>query len=177
MKLTWFGGTTIRIHIGGTILVVDAEGAPAGIDAAELISGADVVIARFGAELPEVDPAGWKPRKVPRLLDEGEDLPVVEAWSAGRGVVLVEAIGEVPLLLVAGDVPALGRWVDGSVVVLFGDGAGLIARGEAVLEDVPPRLLTLAGNDAAIDVAIPALRDRLDGTGLVALEAGMALEV
>lgn len=177
MKLTWFGGATIRIHIGGAILVVDAEGAPAGIDAAELVSGADVVIAGFGAELPEVDPAGWKPRKVPRLLDEGEDLPVVEAWSAGPGVVLVEAIGEAPLLLVAGDVPGLGRWADGAVVALFGDGAGLIARGEAVLEEGPPRLLALAGDEAAIDMAIPALRDRLDGTGLVALEAGMALEV
>lgn len=177
MKLTWFGGTTVRIHIGGAILVVDAEGAPGGIDAAELVSGADVVIERFGAGLPEVDTARWKPRKAPRLLDEGEEPPAVEAWAAGPGAVLVEAVGEPPLLLVAGGVPALGRWADGAVVALFGDGAGLVARGEAVLDDVPPRLLALAGNEAAIDAAIPALRDRLDGTGLVALEAGMALEI
>lgn len=177
MKLTWFGGTTIRIHIGGAILVVDPAGAPGGIDAAELVSGADVVIERFGAGLPEIDPARWKPRKVPRLLDEGEDLPTVEAWAAGPGAVLVEAIGEAPLLLVAGGVPALGRWADGAVVALFGDGAGLVVRGGAVLDDMPPRLLALAGDEAAIDMAIPALRDRLDGTGLVALEAGMALEV
>ncbi|QDZ10299.1 hypothetical protein [Devosia ginsengisoli] len=177
MKLTWFGGTTVRIHIGGAILVVDAEGAPDGIDAAELVSGADVVIAGFGAELAEVDAARWKPRRSPRLLDVGESLPVVEAWAAGRGAVLVEAIGEAPLLLVAGEVPALGRWADGAVVVLFGDGAGLVRRGGALLDEAPPRLLALAGNEAAIDMAIPALRDRLDGTGLVALEAGMALEV
>jgi hypothetical protein len=177
MKLTWFGGTTVRIHIGGAILVVDAAGAPDGIDAAELVSGADVVIARFGAALPEVDAARWKPRKVPRLLDEGDSLPEVEAWAAGQGAVLVEAVGEPPLLLVAGSVPALGRWAEDAVVLLFGDGASLAGLGEAVLDDMPPRLLALAGDEAAIDVAIPALRDRLDGTGLVALEAGMALEI
>ena len=177
MKLTWFGGTTVRIHIGGAILVVDAAGAPAGIDTAELVSGANAVIAEFGAELPVVDMAQWKPRRAPRLLDEGEGLPAVEAWAAGVGAVLVDAVGEAPLLLVAGSVPALGRWAESAVVLLFGDGASLAGLGEAVLDDMPPRLLALAGNEAAIEVAIPALRDRLDGTGLVALEAGMALEV
>ncbi len=177
MKLTWFGGTTIRIHIGGAILVVDAAGAPDGIDAAELVSGADVVIESFGAELVGVDTVQWKPRRPPRLLDAGEELPVVDAWAAGPGAVLVDAVGEPPLLLLAGEVPALGRWADEAVMVLLGDGAGLVRRGGAVLDDAPPRLLALAGDEAAIDVAIPALRDRLDGTGLVALEAGMALEV
>jgi hypothetical protein len=177
MKLTWFGGTTIRVHIGGAILVVDAEGAPGGIDAAELVSGADLVIAGFGKGLPSVDAARWKPRRPPRLLDEGTELPAGEAWLAGPGAVLVDAVAEPPLLLVAGDLPGLGRWADGAVVVLFGDGAVLERLGGVVLDDAPPRLLALAGNEAAMDVAIPALRDRLDGTGLVALEAGMALEI
>ena len=177
MKLTWFGGTTIRIHIGGAILVVDPAGAPGGIDAAELVSGADQVIAGFGAELVSVAGKDWKPRKVPRLLDEGDTLPAVEAWSAGSGAVLVEAIGEAPLLLVSGEVPTLGRWAESAVVVLFGDGARLGALGKAMLEERAPRLLALAGDEAAVDFAIPALRDSLDGTGLVALEAGLALEV
>jgi hypothetical protein len=177
MKLTWFGGTTIRVHIGGAILVVDAEGAPGGIDAAELVSGAGVVIGGFGKGLPSVDAARWKPRRPPRLLDEGDDLPAVEAWLAGPGAVLVDAVGESPLLLVAGDLPALGRWAEGAVVVLFGDGVVLERLGSVVLDEAPPRLLALAGDEAAMDVAIPALRDRLDGTGLVALEAGMALEI
>lgn len=177
MKLTWFGGTTIRVHIGGAILVVDAAGAPEGIDAAELVSGADVVIAGFGAELQATDAARWRPRKPSRLLDEGDAPPAVEAWSAGPGAVLIDAVGEPPLLLVAGDVPVLGRWMEIAVVTLFGDGAGLTALGQGVLEDTPPRLLALAGDEAAIDLAIPALRDRLDGSGLVALETGMALEI
>lgn len=177
MKLTWFGGTTIRIHIGGAILVVDPAGAPANIDAAELVSGADTVIAGFGTDLPTVDAGRWKPRKPPRLLDEGEAPLPVEAWSAGAGAVLVDAVGEPPLLLVAGTLPALGRWAEGAVVTLFGPAARLSALGQAVLDDTPPRLLALAGDEAAIDAAILALRDRLDGTGLVSLEAGLALEI
>jgi hypothetical protein len=177
MKLTWFGGTTVRIHIGGAILVVDAEGAPDGIDKAELVSGADMVVDGFGAGLPAIDTVSWRPRKLPRMLDEGTELPKVEAWSAGRGVMLVEAVGEPPLLLLAGDVPTLRRWADGAVVALFGEGAALSRTGLAVLADTPPRLIALAGDEAAVDLAILALRDALDGAGLVALEAGMALEI
>jgi hypothetical protein len=177
MKLTWFGGTTVRIHIGGAILVVDADRAPDGIDPAELVSGADRVVNGFGAGLPQVDTTRWKPRKPARLLDEGETLPPVEAWSAGPGALLVDAIGEPPLLLLTGEPPALGRWADAAVVALFGDGAALARLGLAVINDTPPRLLTLAGDEAAIDTAVFALRDALDGTGLVSLEAGLALEV
>ena len=177
MKLTWFGGKTIRIHIGGTILVVDPAGAPDGIDAAELVSGADVVITGFGAELPRVDAMQWKPRIPPRLLDEGEAPPAVLAWSASADAVLIDAVGEPPLLLATSDVPSLGRWAEKAVVVLFGDGAGLARRGRALLEQVAPRLLGLAGGEGDIDVAIPALREQLDGTGLVSLEAGLAVEI
>ena len=177
MKLTWFGGTTIRIHIGGAILVVDPAGAPEGIDPAELVSGADRVITGFGAELPTVDAARWKPRRAPRVLDETEMHPEVDAWSIGAGAVLVDAIGEPPLLLVGGDMPQLGRWAESAVVTLFGPGERLASLGEALLDHTPPRLLALAGDEAAIDSAIAALRDRLDGTGLVALEAGLALEI
>ena len=177
MKLTWFGGTTIRIHSGGAILVLDPAGAPAGIDAAELVSGADMVIAGFGADLPVVEASRWKPRKPPRLLDEAETPLPVEAWSAGAGAVLIDAVGEPPLLLVSGEPPPLARWAEGAVVVLFGDGAGLVQAAGMVLDDMPPRLLALAGDEEAIDAAISSLRDRLRGTGLVALEAGLALEI
>ncbi|MNL79955.1 hypothetical protein D3C87_2066770 [compost metagenome] len=63
------------------------------------------------------------------------------------------------------------------MVALFGPGERLVALGEALLDDTPPRLLALAGDEAAVDSAISALRDRLDATGLVALEAGLALEI
>jgi hypothetical protein len=177
VKLTWFGGTTIRIHIGGAIVVVDAADAPAGIDAAELVSGADRVLADFGAGLPVADASAWKPRQPVRLLDEEDGPPAVQALSVGAGALLIDAVGEPPLLLVAGEMPLLGRWAEGAVVTLFGGGERLSALGQALLDDRPPRLLALAGDDVAIDLAIPALRGRLDGTGLVALHAGLALEI
>ncbi|KRA48339.1 hypothetical protein [Devosia sp. Root635] len=176
MKLTWFGGTTIRIHIGGAILVVDAEGAPDGIDAAELVSGADVVIERFGAALPEVDAARWKPRKVPRLLDEGDAPPAVEAWSAGAGAVLVGAVGEPPLLLLQKyDVPELAAWAEKAVIVLFG--GELRERTENMRDATTPRLVALAGTETDVDETFEALEGRDHGMGIVALEAGMALEI
>lgn len=177
MKLTWFGGTTLRIHIGGVILVLDPAGAPAGIDAAELVSGADQVVRDFGADLPVLDTQGWGPRQPQRLIDDGVELPPVKCWLAGPDAVLVDAMGEAPLLLVRGAVPALGRWAEGAVAVVFGSGAGLSVIGMAVLAARAPRLLALAGDEAAVDQAIPLLRDGLDGSGLVALEAGLALEI
>lgn len=171
MKLTWFGGTTFRVHIGGSIVVVDAGQAPAGIDGAELVSGADVVFAL--GEGPEVDLATWRPRKVARLLDADDESAGVEHWHID-GATLIEVAGEPPLLIVAANVPPLGRWAGEAVVVVCGDVARL---GRLALEHSAPRLLALAGSDKVIDLAIPILRDLLDGTGLMALQVGMAVEV
>ncbi|WP_127753174.1 hypothetical protein [Devosia sp. 1566] len=176
MKLTWFGGTTLRIHIGGLILVADAGVAPAGIDAAELVSGADRVFGLAAAEdcLPQVDLALWKPRRI-RPLDAGP----VEATilRAGAGLVLVHVDGERPLLLVAGELLPFGRWLGDAVVVLFGSAGQLVANGRNLLERQPPRLLALAAADAELDQAIPALRAHLDDTALVALESRLGLEL
>ncbi|MCR6634819.1 hypothetical protein [Devosia sp.] len=49
MKLTWFGDDTFRIHAAGAIVVVEGEGALPGVDRAELVSGADLVVAFAGA--------------------------------------------------------------------------------------------------------------------------------
>ena len=63
MKLTWFGGTTFRVYVGGKVLVVDAEGVPGGIDRTELVSGADRV---FGladdTKNPRLTVAIWRQR-------------------------------------------------------------------------------------------------------------------
>ena len=176
MKLTWFGGTTIRVHIGGMILVGDAAGAPARIDQTELVSGADRVFTLDAAELQIADAASWKPRRGTRLLDDDGTLPEVLLWAVTGGV-LVDAIGEPPLLLATGDMADLGRWADGAVVVLFGDGVALSERGQSLLNARAPKVIALAAEEAAVDIAIPALRDRLDGTGLFSLEPGMALEI
>lgn len=171
MKLTWFGGTTIRIHIGGKILVADPAGI-GGVDPEELVSGADATFALDGSR-PEIDPVLWQPGRSGSMLDEDA---LGEVTTHGlEGGALIAAIGEAPLLLLTQTVPQAGRWARDSVVVVFGDDGDQLAA--QALEVFGPRLIAVAGADAVVERAFAALRDRLDGTALVALEVGMALEV
>ena len=176
MKLTWFGGTTMRVHIGGKMLVIDAEDAPAGIDQAELLSGADVQLRLDDSALGRVDGATWTPRRAGALIDE-TGIPEVQVHAVGPAAVVVDAIGEQPLLLVSGEVERLGRWSGNAVAVVMGDPAGLPELAANVLERLGPKLIAIAAPEDAVDRAIVRVRDRLDGTGLVALEAGLAVEV
>jgi len=171
MKLTWFGGTTIRIHIGGRILVADPAGTSAAVPE-ELVSGADATFALDGT-LPEIDPVLWQPGRAGTMLDE-DVLGEVTAHGLAGGA-LIAGVGEPPLLLLTGVVPKAGRWARDAVVVVFGaDGDRLAAE---ALDAFGPRLIAVAGPDDVVDRAFTALRDRLDGTALVALESGLALEV
>ncbi|HEY4200098.1 MAG TPA: hypothetical protein VGM83_06020 [Devosiaceae bacterium] len=179
MKLTWFGGTTVRIHIGGQIFVADPDQAPAGIDRTELVSGADRVITlgEADAALPVMDPMEWRRRRTPRGIDEDDMPSPIHIYHIGAGAALVDAVGEPPLALIGADAPRFGRWADDAVVVLFGVGEAMSALAEGLLEAARPRLVALAGDGVALDFAIAALRERLDGAGLMALEPGLAVEV
>lgn len=168
MKLTWFGGATLRIHIGGQILVVDPQGAPAGIDRAELLSGADRVIG-VGESVEAFVPADWRPRRARSLLNE-EQAPEIEVLSRA-GAVLIDALGEPPLLLLTAAPAGRAPWLRDAVVVAFGEDLA----GSAL--ELGPRLLALAAPEDEVGRVFAALRERLDGTALVALEPGMALEV
>jgi hypothetical protein len=169
MKITWFGGTTLRIHIGGKVLVCDAAGAPPGIDRRELLSGAD---RDFGLtdELPLIDTAEWQPRRPAALVDEGSR-PEVLVHAVGPRSVLIDAVGEPPLLLLSAQVPA-HRLARDPVVVAF---AGELA--ETALATLAPRLIALAMDEESTVAAFAKLRDHLHTTALVALEPGMALEI
>ena len=107
MKLTWFGGTTLRIHIGGSMLVIGAASRP-GVDADELVSGADRVLGWDDA-LPVADAATWQPRRARTMLEEEAPEPVL-VHRLGAGQLLVDAVGEPPLLLLAQPLAAAGRW-------------------------------------------------------------------
>ncbi|HEY0919430.1 hypothetical protein, partial [Devosia sp.] len=96
MKLTWFGGTAIRLHVGGRIFVADAGQAPATVARHELLSGADAAFALATADegLPRLDPAGWRPRPAPRPLDEAAAPAGPALYRIGAGAVLVDVPGE-----------------------------------------------------------------------------------
>lgn len=173
MKLTWFGGSTFRIQIGGHVIVVDPEAAPEGIDRSELVSGADQVVSmREGGE--PVDPQSWRPRAAERLLDAGDVVRPLEVWSLGGPGLLIDGDDDRPLLLAAGAVPRLGRWADKAVMVLAGE--DLADRAETLISETPPTLIALAGSEVEVEAAFERVRDRLDGTGLIALEPGLAVE-
>lgn len=173
MKLTWFGGSTFRVQIGGQVVAIDPQSAPTGIDQGELVSGADRVVT-FGETFATADALTWRPRAAERLIDAGDAMRPVRLWSVGPGSLLVEGDDEMPLLLLGGPVPALGRWVDSAVVVLLAH--GLAARASALFEARSPRLVALAGDENEVSDVFEAVRPMLDGTGLVALEPGLAVE-
>ncbi|RYE10191.1 MAG: hypothetical protein EOP22_05520 [Hyphomicrobiales bacterium] len=175
MKLTWFGGTTLRAYVGGEIVVIDPDGAPEGIDRAELLAGADRAVALRGdATVPLVDPAGWRPKTV-RPLDEAGPVEIVRI---GPSALLVAGIGESPLVVLGADAPPrFGRWADGAVIVLASGGDALVAEATVLLDLARPRLLALAVDEQTLDLSVAALSEHLDGAGLVSLEPGLALEV
>jgi len=171
MKLIWFSGSTIRIHIGGRILVADPVGI-SGVDREELVSGADLVF--FIDEAGEaVDPALWQPRRVAAMID-ADEVPEVLVHGIAGGA-LIAAAGEPPLVLLREPMQRAGRWVRDAVIVMFGDEADAIAA--QVLDENGPHLIALAAPEAVVDRAVGALRGRVGDTLLMALEPGMALEV
>ena len=173
MKLTWFGGTTLRVYVGGEIVVVDGDQAPDGVDRGELLAGVDRAV-RLG-EGVVADPATWRPKPAVRGMDEQ---PPLEVLRIGAGALLIAAAGEPPLVVLGpGEAPRYGRWADGAVIVLTSAGESLVAEATVLLDIARPRLIALAADEQLLDTAIEELSEHLDGAGLVSLEPGLALEV
>lgn len=173
MKLTWFGGTCLRLHAGGAILVVDPDAAPAGIDRGELVAGADRVIEDL-ADLPPADAAAFRPRAVLRLIEETDTPRPPQLWRLGADTAIVDADGERPLILMRNEVPELGRWAEKSVVLL--SGGDMARRAAVVVDKMAPRLLALAGPDTELDAVFETLGGLTGETALMALERGLAVE-
>lgn len=168
MKLTWFGGTTIRIHIGGSIFVCDPRPID-GTDEAELVSGADHV---FGLEddVAPIDLAAWLPARGASLLD-GPRAPELHV-QASRRLAVIAADGEAPLVLAASAPERAGHWARDAVVLAFTTAVAV-----AALAIFAPRLLLLAMPPEELDRAFETLPSQLRGTSLLALEHGLALEI
>ena len=177
MKLTWFGGSTFRIHIGGQIIVTDAAGAQAPVDRTELCSGADREVTLGDLRrLPAIDGAGWRPPRAASPLQVDDEPPgLFMGRLEGQGL-LVHAAGEPPLLLTGGAISGAGRWSREAVVVAHGAAVQAPETAIGLLEVLSPKLMLLAAPAPTLDVLFPALREHLGGTALVALEVGMALE-
>ncbi|MBN9346315.1 MAG: hypothetical protein J0I48_08950 [Devosia sp.] len=174
MKLTWFGGTALRVYVGGEIVVIDAETAPAVVDRGELLAGADRVLA-FGDAIAVIDPTAWRPEPVGRAIDE----PLAtDVFRIGDSALLLAAAAEPPLVLLGpGELPRFGRWADGGVIVLLSAREALVAEVTAMLDVARPRLVALAVDEQTLDLVIEEIAEHLGGAGLVSMEPGLALEV
>jgi hypothetical protein len=176
MKLTWFGGTALRVYVSGEIVVIDADTAPGAVDRSEVRAGANRIVALSGdPAVPRVDPATWRPKPAPRVIDGAVPLDVL---AIGASALLIAAAGEPPVVILgAEEPPRFGRWADGAVVVLTSGRESLVAEATVLLDVARPRLIALAADEQTLDTAIAELSEHLQGAGLVSLEPGLAVEV
>lgn len=178
MKITWFAAMTFRIHIAGRIVVTHADGAPDGVDATELIAGAQTVVSSESPDLAAFDPAIWRPRRRTRLIDNDPGDEGLDLFRLGiRGLVADSADEGLLIIEDAAAAAQWSRWADNAVAVLSGSGAQCAAHGTALLDIARPRLIALAITDGEIDVAFSALAQRLGDASLIVLEPGLAVEV
>lgn len=178
MKITWFAGRTVRLHIAGRIAVFDPAGAPEDIDLSEVLSGADTTISPQADALPAFEPSRWKPRKRSRLIDTEEGIEGLSLHRLGEDGLVADSLDEGLLVLACSVSPIpWNRWADGAVVVLIGSGAHCAGGGTALLEIARPRLVALAVTDGRTQVAFETLAPLVGDTSLTVLEPGLAVEV
>src|SRR5690606_30244208 len=145
MKITWFAAMTFRVQIAGRIVVTHVEGAPDGVEPAELTSGAQTVISVQSPDLAPFDPLSWRPRRKTRLIDEDPGDEGLALYRLGVRGVVADSVDEGLLVIEDAGAPAQwNRWADGAVVVLSGSGAKCAAHGTALIDIARPRLIALA---------------------------------
>jgi hypothetical protein len=177
MKLTWFGGTALRAYVGGEIVVVDPDAAPADVDRGELLGGADHVLDLAAGNAQLIDADAWRPATARPL----EAPPAMQILSLGPSTLVISAAGEPPLLIAdVVELPHLGRWADGAVFVLFGERGARLAEAIAALDLAGPRLLAIAATEEIVDSVFDTyehMNQYPNVPNLSSLEPGLALEV
>lgn len=175
MRLTWFGGSTFRLYLGGRIIVTDPDMAPEGVDRAELAAAADhVVDLRDGiADFPLVDPATWRPTRRGRLIEDAGET-IVELLSTGGEALVVDEPDEGPVVIAPATLSDWGRFADGAVVAIYGSGQAVADGARALLGHARPKLVAMAGDVGEADMA--AVAAVAGQTPVQALETGLALE-
>ncbi len=174
MKITWFTKTCFRLHLGGKIIVTDPDDAPAGIAPAELVSGADSVIALATNDLADFSATDWSRRRPPSLMNDTVPVPVTLFRFAETGL-FVDAPGEGPLILCSQGAQ-WGRFADGASVVLFGDFADMPDAVARLCDVARPKLVAIATANFDRE-KLAALAASGAGTPLQIMEPALALEI
>lgn len=168
MKLTWFGGCTFRIYLGGKIFAVTDGAGTTNVDAGELAAGVDASIVLPATGLPEFVPDLLRPR---RMIDQPEgEGPGLFAFQ--HGVALIDP-AEPPLFLSDRRHVEWDRTVDAGIVVLVG--ADATANAIRLFDAARPKLLALAVDEIGDD-ELAAIAAHAGQTAVQVLEPGLALE-
>jgi len=176
MKITWFGGSTFRLYIGGVIFVTDIVHAPEGVDQRELSAGADHRIdLRDGlVEFPYLDIENWRPRRPGRMIDIPAE-QIAALYTISGEALFIDEPQEGPVIIAPSDQTAWGHFADNAVAVLYGPPKSINSGARALMLSARPKLIAIA-TEGLGEREFQALAEICDGCALQVLEPGMSVE-
>lgn len=176
MKITWFGGITFRIYVGGKIFVTDHDRAPGGIDPHEVSAAADFKIDLSDGinDFPFLDLESWKKQRPRRLLDMPEET-VAALYTIEGEALFIDEPQEGPVIVAPGGQTAWGHFADNAIVVLYGEAQAILEGAQSLLIAARPKLIVIAA-DGFNDEQLSALSDACGGCAMQVLEQGFAIE-
>lgn len=177
MKITWFGGTTFRIYVGGRIFVTDAGKAPGTANMHEVAAAADYRIDLGGEKpaFPLLDAENWRRRKPLRLVDAPAE-EVFDLYTLSGEAIFIDEPEEGPVVLAPARDTAWGRFADDAVLILHGDAEALAEGVRSVTAIARPRLIAIAAPEMD-DAQVQAIAGLCGGCAIQVLERGLPLEV
>ncbi len=176
MKITWFGGSTFRLYVGGVIFVTDIERAPANIDRRELGAGADhrIDLSDGLVEFPYLDLENWRPRRQSRLIDMPAE-QIAELYTISGEGLFIDEPQEGPVIVAPANQTAWGRFAEGAVVVLYGPPKTIAEGVRSLVASARPKLVALA-TEGLNDLQFQAVAACCDGCAVQVLEPGLSVE-
>lgn len=178
MKITWFGRSTFRIYVGGKIVVMNPDDAPAHLVQEELRAGADQTLDLSDlAPLAAFDPQSWQKSRPARLVDETDSEPeVLNVWRFGLRDVLIDAPIEETVTFVSNAIESTTPIAIDGVWVIWGDAKDIELSVEKILTNQRPSVIALATTDVT-DTQMQRLAQLANGRTILILEPELALEV
>lgn len=176
MKITWFGGSTFRIYVGGKIFVTDHDRAPEGVDPHEVSAAADhkIDLSDGIVEFPYLDVENWKKRRPQRLLDMPEEM-IAALYTIEGEALFIDEPQEGPVIVAPAGQTAWGHFADNAVVVLYGNSSAILEGAQSLLIAARPKLITIATSGIS-DTQMSALGSVCGECALQILEQGFAIE-
>jgi len=177
MKITWFGGSTFRLYVGGKIFVTDADKAPDGINAHEVAAAADhrIDLSDGIADFPYLDAENWTPRRPRRALDMPDE-QLYELYTISGEALFIDEPEEGPVIVAPAGQTAWGRFADNGVIVLYGAAHQLAGDISNLILAARPKLLMVAV-DGLTDALIGEISPVANGCAVQIMEPGLSLEV